>query len=571
MSGPVPTSTTPDENEPASPLSSNPSGQETTPALDAAADFNQRLSQVETLVQEERRTRSLDMASQEHRLVPAAAAWLQALLHKPRDNDQFIACSKALIWCLVPSPATATISLISILGLLIAQQANRLLMLQTVRMEEQNMLAEEQRRASLMIEAGSVVEQIGREKDQVKNDEGDEAARRQCDEKRAELCWNQDLFVPTQATMWRLAALTQALRPYRYLVVDGSDAAVACDDTAEAPAPTTVSNGIFQALLQTSALGLDRAQLDAVSNQELLRLQSSAPQRWFETGWQHISTLMAPDQRSARLSCRALSPERGQLLISLHAARIDLSELAKRGATFQWADLPHNTDLSGIRLIGVDLSGANLSGAKFHKSTLRFVDFQGADLSGASFQTACLSDNNFGGALLQELGAAPRHRLQLSDAPPLFFLPTHLSFQDQMDSAWVRYRGPADAYATMCSTLATLESRVSGESTEPLVAEQALVLNQHLREHWLVEVTGTSSINGAALLRPDAIKRELAQAAPIRYRLGDVSVSLYALSACPALPDRNRDPVADRLLDKELAQCRLRLGLNGHDHSMRRM
>ena len=136
-----------------------------------------------------------------------------------------------------PSPAAATISLVSILGLVVALQSNRLLMLQTAQMEEQNMLAEAQRRASLVIEATSVFEQIEREKEQVTKRK---ASNRACTSDNVAHCWNRNLFVPTQATMGRLAALTQALRPYRYLVVEPNEAAEPCDAQNQPSAPIVI-------------------------------------------------------------------------------------------------------------------------------------------------------------------------------------------------------------------------------------------------------------------------------------------------------------------------------------------
>ncbi len=532
---------------------------------DAPPDVNvamvARLAAVEAKLAQESRARASEMAAQEHRLVPAAVGWLRVVFARPFDSERFVACSQALVWCLIPSPATVTISLVGVLGLVVALQANRFLMLQTERMEEQNMLAEAQRRSSLVIEATSLFEQIETEKAEVAPTSEQAFA---CSDESTALCWNGPQFMPTEATMGRLAALTQALRPYRYLVVDAREAAQPCDAQGEGTGPATISNALFAQLLATSSLSLGRETALTVIERELENRAAVSLPGPLEATWQWLSERIAPAKTAARLSCLALSPERGQLLGSLHAARIDLSALAQRGATFELADLPDQSNLHGIVLKGVKLNGARLRGAMFTGAVLRSVDFQGADLSGASFQTACLTGNNFGGAQLEMLGKNAMPRVRLEGSVPLFFLPQHLSVDDQLDGIWVRYQNPSDGFDRFCSTLNTLETRVSAASTEPLIAEQALVLREHLRQHWVVEVTGANWISGAALLRPDALARSLADVglgkASLSIERNGAKVRIFAMSNCPVLEARAPDARADALLAKQLDECEQRLG-----------
>lgn len=225
--------------------------------------------------------------------------------------------------------------------------------------------------------------------------------------------------------------------------------------------------------------------------------------------------------------------------------------MAQRGATFKLADLPDQSNLHGIVLKGVNLRGASLRGAQCTKAVLRSVNLEGADLSGASLQTACLADNNFGGAQLEKLGKRTTGRLGLDGSVPLFFLPQHLSFGDQLDSVWVRYQSASDGFDRFCTTLNTLETRVSSDSIETLVAEQALVLSDHLRQHWVVVVTGAHWINGAALLRPDALARNLADVGLSKPSLSiarnGALVRVFAMSNCPARVERKPDAQADAL------------------------
>ena len=540
---------------------SDPAPPPESPLPDANPDVHAatlaRLEALETKLTQESKARAVEMATQEHRLIPALAAWLRAALTRPFDAERFSASSQALVWCLIPSPATATISLVSVLGLVVALQANRFLMLQTERMEEQNMLAEAQRRASLVIEATSVFEQIEREKEKVESKQGVATV---CTSERAAHCWNGPLFLPTEATMGRIAALTQALRPYRYLVVDPREAAQPCDALGEATGPASISNALFAQLLATSALNLDQQTASAVIERELQNRDGDSLPGRLEGAWRWLSERIAPSRTAARLSCKALSPERGQLLSSLHAARIDLSALAQRGATFELADFPDQSNLNGIVLNAVNVSGARLRGAQFTNAVLRSVNFEGADLSGASLQTACLADNKFGGAQLETLGKQSIASLRLEGSVPLFFLPKHLSFGDQLDSVWVRYQSPSDGFDRFCEMLNNLETPVSVDSPQPIVAEQALVLSDHLRQHWVIEVTGPHWINGAALLLPDALARGLADVGlgkpSLSVERNGALVRIFAMSNCPVLIARKPDAQADALLAKELQECK---------------
>ncbi len=91
-----------------------------------------------------------------------------------------------------------------------------------------------------------------------------------------------------------------------------------------------------------------------------------------------------------KLISRPLSPERGQLLISLITSGISMEQIYVRGASFSRSDLREydfaGADLACIDLAGSDLRQANLSG----------VDLRGADLSGADLRKAKLLGASFG-------------------------------------------------------------------------------------------------------------------------------------------------------------------------------
>lgn len=139
------------------------------------------------------------------------------------------------------------------------------------------------------------------------------------------------------------------------------------------------------------------------------------------------------------LVARELSPERGQLLISLLASELDNSTLLRifLAADFSFADMKgavlsgeymaginlENADLSGAVLDETDLSRANLSGSDlegviFARATLKDARLRGARMANAYFESANLKDANFYQANLNhaKLNAANLQNAHFSQA-----------------------------------------------------------------------------------------------------------------------------------------------------------
>ncbi len=124
-----------------------------------------------------------------------------------------------------------------------------------------------------------------------------------------------------------------------------------------------------------------------------------------------------------------LSPERGQLLITLTLLPLDTSCFNKiyKSSTFQQADLNNavlrEVYLSGADLNGADLHGADLSGTDLRGADLSGTDLRGADLSGTDLRGADLRRANLSGALFilanlhkADLNSANLSRVYLSGA-----------------------------------------------------------------------------------------------------------------------------------------------------------
>ncbi len=93
---------------------------------------------------------------------------------------------------------------------------------------------------------------------------------------------------------------------------------------------------------------------------------------------------------SDSLVARELSPERGQLLVSIVNSQIDNSSLRR---IFQFSDFSF-ADLKGAVLSGEFLSGINLRSADLANATLDETDLSRADLSGADLSDAVLARAN---------------------------------------------------------------------------------------------------------------------------------------------------------------------------------
>jgi uncharacterized protein YjbI with pentapeptide repeats len=100
-----------------------------------------------------------------------------------------------------------------------------------------------------------------------------------------------------------------------------------------------------------------------------------------------------------------LSPERGQLLITLSLLPLDTATLHKvyKSATFESADLK-NAVLNKAYLSRANFSGANFSGADFNEADLSGANLSGADLIGADLSRADLRGADLSGAILVWVG-----------------------------------------------------------------------------------------------------------------------------------------------------------------------
>lgn len=264
---------------------------------------------------------------------------------------------------------TALLALFAaILGSALLVKQNELLAKQNDLVVTQNQLVEAQRRASLVFELGNVLDQVKEERLEFEKylRSKQETPRDWYDKNYRRTQSALAVFGPTseqlplsEGLIGRVVALSLSLRPYQYLETE--DASASAQDSQAVPKSPRQS-----------------------------------------------------DTSAVRLSRKAQSPERGQLLLSLLSSNVDIQAVLRSGADFRFADMSSmrlfkaqlsKIDLSAIdargaqirtcemteaQLLDADLRGANLSATNLHAARLQGADLRGADLSGADLSHAFL-------------------------------------------------------------------------------------------------------------------------------------------------------------------------------------
>ncbi len=298
------------------------------------------------------------LIEQDHRWVSVAMNLYHAFSQHPSGDLRRTAALRAVVWRIF-SPATvvgAGIGLLSILGLVIALQANHLLALQNKRIDQQTLLLEAQRRSGLVTEFTAVVEQVQKEREAIASTQ---KKARKTDRSMATNEIPEAKLVLSGPTVGRIVALSRSYRPYLYLEIDGD-----ADASLVATAPTAQPN-------------------------------SATPDGWLDWLNRRLGLDLDTVGERPTMTRIALSPERGQLLIALTNGQVDLEPLTRQSVDFSRADL-RNAVLNGANMPFINLTRASLVSADLLNAQL-----SGSFLAGANFSRACLSNVNFSTALMQ--------------------------------------------------------------------------------------------------------------------------------------------------------------------------
>jgi hypothetical protein len=319
----------------------------------------------EVRLQDVEKRLEVQLLEQEHRWVALFLNLRRVRREFQPDDPRRLAAYRAFLWK-VFSPTTAAaggVALVSICGLLLAVQANKLLERQNAKIDQQSYLLEAQRRAALITEFTSILEQIEKERsssvERSRSLKGPKNVPKEDDE--------LSLSPPT---VGRIVALTRSYRPYRYLEIPGESDAF-----------------LFPAGIAQPRFGNTFGARPGVVPSAPVAEPSGALVRVL--GW-----LGLPHDETPIMTAQALSPERGQLLITLAASKVRMESIIEAFADFSRADLRASI-LAYQKMPNIRANGSN-----FAQSDLSGVDFSSAFLSEARFPQACLWNVNFTGSML---------------------------------------------------------------------------------------------------------------------------------------------------------------------------
>jgi hypothetical protein len=161
--------------------------------------------------------------------------------------------------------------------------------------------------------------------------------------------------------------------------------------TAEAQRRSVLASELFALLQAVSTKGAvsegnHPGQIDRILKARIIAFSRAATPYWT------VEILGEPTGRPRvpSLARRARSPERGQLLVGLVAAGVDLQEL--RDAVFDSADL-RRAPLKRAKLAGLRMNNADLSYAELHGADLRGTQLALSDLSFTIFEGVFFDDD----------------------------------------------------------------------------------------------------------------------------------------------------------------------------------
>lgn len=196
------------------------------------------------------------------------------------------------------------------------------------------------------------------------------------------------------------------------------------------------------------------------------------------------------------LSARALSPERGQLLLALLLMNMDSVSFAriKQSVSFAAADLSgaalQHADLSGAQLSSADLKDADLSEADLQHADLQDGNLWGADLNKADLRNANLKRSDLRWAELNgaNLQFADMNGAQLSSAQLL---------QADAQDATVQY---ADLTNTTLAEAKLIRTNFLGADLNKANLNNTDLTRSDLRMTNLEEATLTATVLNRALV-----------------------------------------------------------------------
>lgn len=312
---------------------------------------------------------------QEHR---AVHVFLNFFKYKKEDRGDIRrqASTKALFWWFFSPSTVATtgFSFIAIIGLYVAINANNLL-------KEQTFLVESQRRASLIFELTSILDELDEEIDKIELDTGKKV--HEIDNKK-----EMFVFFPSRRLEGRIISLSLSLKPYRYLGDDGKLIDLPLSPERAQLLTSLISSNVGMGNITSkgdfSMADFQKATLEDITLDKINLSGSKLDESVFFSI--SVSTANFSNSYMRNMDISRSSFSNGIFLnAKLNDSDFVTSDLS--GADFTGAELV-NVYFSATNLDGAFLENTNFANSYLAKSTMNEVKFYGSSLKGAYLPSA---------------------------------------------------------------------------------------------------------------------------------------------------------------------------------------
>ncbi|MDN4145986.1 hypothetical protein QYE80_13405 [Pseudomonas tohonis] len=356
------------------------------------ANTDSSIKNINERLDAEARIRELALVSQEHRLPHAAYNLVRSFTHPDIKTRAELKpkAAQAFFWCLVSRTATTGVGVIAILSLWLAFYQTRTISEQSSLMKAQIFLMEQQNQAALLPNNSEILAKIESEIP---------SHTSMCNKRTDTLCWDADgKFRPSLATSSRIAATTHMLPPRRIVL----ESPPRCSEAIFSEAVHALSAEInFERIYRTKPSKEQKTARLKNLAKAILESNSKDKNSITESLFESVSRELFTSKTTTleqRISCKSMSPERGQLLVGLAAAEVNLTDLTAKGATFT------NSAVAGIisseALSNLDLSDSDLAAASF-KGPLQNVRLSYSNLGTNTLDSSKISDVDLAGAELE--------------------------------------------------------------------------------------------------------------------------------------------------------------------------
>lgn len=336
-------------------------------------------------------TLEANVLEQEHRLITSIVNFVQRNKW-PKNSEKRSAVVKALFWNLLPKagPVAAGVTIISLITVYLAYQANLKIENQNILMAVQNELQESQRRSSLNIEISAIMDKI--------NDERNPNYEKgQKDSEHTKKGHKVAPYILSDITAARIAAISRSLKPYRNLKIDN-------ESIEEFRQKLSGSWSAFGATPKFDILEFMEKDIHSPEREQLfvalqtMRISFSNIGRNSDFSYVILKDLDLgnSDFRTVRLQKSRLDGSRVSYSIFDGGVYNQTSFKSVNGtsSTFIEADLKE-TDFSNSSISGVDFSRADLSNSLFIGATYIQANFSGATMSGVDLTNSNVSGSDF--------------------------------------------------------------------------------------------------------------------------------------------------------------------------------